>query len=370
MNAKTQNPVAGNVATGDAVEKKRRGRRTKAEIEAAQSAKNAILESPHESAGRKLIALQDHGIRDLTRKDIRLIGENTSREEVRELVNYYYRVQDQRIRFGNQIAANKREAEKAGREVTPNALLHIFYNEQANAEKLIRSALFDFVNSDKIGVAIMKVYGMGPVLTAGLLAELDITKANTAGSFWRFAGLDPSVTWEKGQKRPWNDSVKRLAYLIGTSFIKFQNNEDCHYGRLYKERKALLLEQNERLAFADYAKQALPKFKTGTVSHEAYKEGKLPNHQIVARARRHAVKLFLSHLFDVMYVDHHKKPSPVPYAIAHMNHVHVIENFIPFEAEPEYEINLDEVEDALLSEVPGSVADPHDEEGRRRDDMK
>lgn len=349
---------------------KKRGRISNEEKQRIAAEKQAVIDNPHESAGKKLIALQDRAIRDLTRKDIRLIGENTSREEVRELVNYYYRVQDQRIRFGNQISAHQREAEKSGIPATPNALLHIFFNEQAAAEKLIRDALFDYVNSDKIGVAVMKVYGMGPVLTAGLLAELDITKMQTAGSLWRFAGLDPTVTWEKGQKRPWNAALKRLAYLIGASFIKFQNKEECFYGKLYQERKALLTKQNENFQFADYAKKALPKFKVGTASHTAYGQGKLPDHQIVARARRHAVKIFLSHLFDVMYIDHHKKPSPVPYAIAHLNHVHIIENFIPFEQAPEYEIALEDVEKTERDEITGFLGNDDDDCGINPADMK
>jgi hypothetical protein len=43
-----------------------------------------------------------------------------------------------------------------------------------------------------------------------LLARIDIVKAPTAGHIWRYAGLDPTVRWNKGEKRPWNAGLKVL----------------------------------------------------------------------------------------------------------------------------------------------------------------
>ena len=37
--------------------------------------------------------------------------------------------------------------------------------------------------------------GIGPVIAAGLLANIDIKQAPTVGHIWRFAGLDPTNKW-------------------------------------------------------------------------------------------------------------------------------------------------------------------------------
>lgn len=50
----------------------------------------------------------------------------------------------------------------------------------------------------------------------------------------------------------------------------------------------------------------------------------LPPAHIHSRAKRYAVKIFLSHLFSVWYeLENHEKP-PKPYAIAILNHAHEI----------------------------------------------
>lgn len=48
-----------------------------------------------------------------------------------------------------------------------------------------------------------------------------------------------------------------------------------------------------------------------------------PGHE-EARAERWAVKLFLSHWWQVAYESTYNKPAPTPYAIEHLGHVHTI----------------------------------------------
>ena len=164
------------------------------------------------------------------------------------------------------------------------------------------------------------------MLSAGLLAHIDITRAPTVGHIWSFAGLDPTKTWEKGQKRPWNSSLKTLCWKIGQSFMKFSNQEECFYGHLYRERKAREIARNEAGELAEQAKQMLERrnFRKDTIARKFYEEGKLPPAHIDARARRYAVKLFLAHWHEVAYVAHYHQPPPLPYPIAHLGHAHVI----------------------------------------------
>jgi hypothetical protein len=60
-----------------------------------------------------------------------------------------------------------------------------------------------------------------------------------------------------------------------------------------------------------------------TEAFKHYSAGRLPPGQIDARARRYAVKLFLSHLHEVWYKAHFGKAPPLPYPIAILGHAHI-----------------------------------------------
>lgn len=173
------------------------------------------------------------------------------------------------------------------------------------------------------------ICGIGPVITAGLLSTLDVRKCKTAGHFWRFAGLDPTMKWEKGQKRPWNARLKCLcAFKVGESFVKVQGREKDFYGKLFAERKAQETDGNVRGNYAERAKESLAakNFGKETEARKAYEAGHLPKAHIHARARRWTVKLFLSHVHHAMYEDYFGSPPPVPYVFSHCegDHRHYI----------------------------------------------
>lgn len=149
----------------------------------------------------------------------------------------------------------------------------------------------------------------------------------------------PDGTWNKADltgylaKPPYNLQAKQLVYLLGESFVKVSNRGSL-YGRVYAERKAEETVNNANGVYADLAKEALAKKNFGktTESYKAYIEGRLPAAQIHARAKRHAVQLFLSHLYEAMYMDYHKKPVEHEiYPIAYLGHTDYIGPEVPFE---------------------------------------
>lgn len=133
-------------------------------------------------------------------------------------------------------------------------------------------------------------------------------------------------------KPPYNRQAKQLVYLLGESFIKVSSKEESLYGRLYRERKAYELVENEKGKYADLAAEALSSKNYGkdTISYKAYIEGKLPSCQIHARARRHAVMIFLSHLYEAMYMEKYHCAMPEIYPIAHLGHLDYIGPECPF----------------------------------------
>lgn len=256
-------------------------------------------------------------IRKLT-KDERQAGAKLGKDEARFLVDAYYQMQANRIRNDGQVRSMAKDGE-------PHTTLKWLADMNRTLEEQIKVALDAYSGSDPVGEWMRSQKGIGPVIAAGFLAHLDITKAETAGAFWSFAGLEPTKKWEKGQKRPWNADLKVLTWKLGESFVKVSGYEDAYYGKLYKERKALEAEKNERGEFAEQAAAVLAVKKIGkeTDAYKAYSQGKLPPAHIHARARRYAVKIFLSDLHHVMYKAHHGKAPPLPYAIGILGHAHI-----------------------------------------------
>lgn len=257
-------------------------------------------------------------IRRLAR-DINAAVADLAPDEARYLVDLYYVIQEDRKRAGNQSDA-------LGRQGEPHTLITWLGGNMETLESNIKRALDHYSDKSELGRWAKSIVGIGPVISVGLLTHIDITKAPTVGHIWRFAGLDPTVTWEKGQKRPWNASLKTLTWKAGQSFMKFQNHPRDTYGKLYIQRKAFEQEQNEAGLYADQAARMLAtkRFKPTTAAHEWYTKGKLPPAQIDARARRWAVKLFLAHYHHVAYEIEYHTPPPRPYILTQPGHVHFI----------------------------------------------
>lgn len=250
-------------------------------------------------------------------KDLREAAVLLSDAESRYLVDAYYQVQELR-----KAAFNQAGALAGGGE--PNRLLAWYANQAWTLERQIFRAMDRYTDVYRIGRWSKSILGIGPVLSAGLMAHIDIEKAETTAAIWRFAGLDPTVRWEKGCKRPWNAQLKTLCWKIGESFCKVSGKPDSLYGQAYRERKAEEQARNERYEFANQAADKLERFNIGkdTDAYKWYSVGKLPPAHIDQRAKRWAVKLFLSHWHEIAYEAHFGNPAPAPYAIAHMEHAH------------------------------------------------
>ena len=161
--------------------------------------------------------------------------------EARYLVDAYYLMQDDRKRAHNQVRAMEEE---------PHSVIGWLAGQSETLEGQIKRALDQYSDSHPAGAWLKSHYGIGPVIAAGLLAHIDIRKAPTVGHIWRFAGLDPTLKWEKGQKRPFNAELKTLCWKLGQSFMKFSGKEECIYGAVYREHKAKYVARNEA---GDYA---------------------------------------------------------------------------------------------------------------------
>lgn len=312
-------------------------------------------------------------------RDIKSALVSLSEQEARYLVDAYYTIQSYRIQAANQVRALNKSDE-------PHEVLTWLEDNNQSLENQIKRALDAWTETRPLGRWAKSVTGIGPVIAAGLLAHIDIKQAPTYGHIWRFAGLDPTTVWEKSTKRPWNASLKVICWKAGESFVKVSSNAKDVYGQVYASRKLQEVRGNEELRYSDQAVNILATKKIGkdtdafkwysgaidprvaawwravgfepsktpTIKQieaalsqkELQKNDKemtalcargnqqllsvlkgapmLPPGHLHARAKRYAVKLFLSHYHDVAYRLHYGTAPPKPYPIAHLNHAHYL----------------------------------------------
>ena len=262
--------------------------------------------------------LEETNVIEKLTKELKEGSKTLGKQEARFLVDTYYKVQRLRINADNQIRAIGQDVD-AG----PHATLLYFSNQYTLLEKAVKNALDKYSLASSVGQWLRSQSGIGPVLAAGLLAHIDIEKAPTAGHIWSYAGLVPGVEWKSGEKRPWNATLKTLLWKVGENFVKVSNKEDGYYGRIYKERKELEHKKNLTLEYKDQAAAILAKVPKHA-QKETYAQGLLPDGHIHSRAKRYAVKLFISHLQHVWYKEHYGVEPPKPYPIVHLGHAHYI----------------------------------------------
>lgn len=290
--------------------------------------------------------------RDLMTAMMREFPGGVTNNEARFLIDTYYTIQKARIRNSNQAKALDRDAMKSGNAPEPHSALDRFASDFGLHEENVKKILGWYVETHPMAWFFEATIGIGPVLAAGLLAHIDITKCPTVGHIWRFAGLDPTVSWEKGQRRPWNTQLKTICWKIGDSFVKLSGRGDAYYSKIYRDRKAEEWRRNIAGELQDEAARSmqLKKYGKSTDQYAWYtggcdpakvaamlEEGDAPTAakckgegipmlspgHIDARARRYAVKLFLSHLWECWYRLESGDP-PKPFAISVLGHAHYL----------------------------------------------
>ena len=305
--------------------------------------------NPADSDRRDTLSMLDDLSAKVT-KDLVVFARGMSRRDARLLVDAYYQMQSDRMRS----VARAREAAEAGE---PSMVLSWLGDRSQQLEDSLRRLLTAYSGTHPVGMWMRAQVGIGPVTSAGLLAHIDMERAPTVGHIWRVAGLDPTSKWEKGGKRPWSADFKKLCYLIGESFVKVSGNPQAYYAQVYLKRKRYEWENNLQGQYADQCDAKLADTKIVDADTRAWYTGKydtvafdyrevgystaygnprpheaepgcgvkmLPPGRIHLRAKRYAVKLFLSHVHDVWYREIHGAAPPLPYPIAHLGHAHYL----------------------------------------------
>jgi hypothetical protein len=261
--------------------------------------------------------------RDLTQA-ARVMGPR----EARYLVSAYYTSQDNRKRADNQRRSMDKAA-AAGGQQQPHLLIDWLFEQARLTEGQIKRALDHYTQGHLMGEWMRQIVGIGPVISAGILANLE-TPRPTVGRIYAFAGIagEGQKVWKAGEQRPYNVQLKTLCWHAGQSFMKFSARPDCFYGHFYRERKAFEQRMSDTGQRRDLAALMVKKVGPKTEAFQHYSAGRLPPSQIDGRARRYAVKLFLSHMNEI-WLEKLGLPAAAPFAIARLHHADYIAPPIP-----------------------------------------
>lgn len=234
--------------------------------------------------------------------------------EVRRIVLAYNKIYDARLAI--EAIANNGE---------PNSYIDRILAATESVDLIVKRPLSNYVNNTVVGKWAMSQVGVGPVFTAGLMSYVDVTKAKTATSVWRYAGFDP--VFNSNPRMSYNGDLKNVCLKIGQSFSRHSTKKNCFYGKLYLQDKARRIRNNDNGEYSEQAFEALMNVNSKNKDTIAVlQSGKLPDEQIEQQSRRFAVKIFLSHYHTIAYQEHY---GTAPYR----------PNFINIDGE-EQEINI------------------------------
>jgi hypothetical protein len=321
---------------------------------------------------------------------------NLSEHEVRFHVSNYYASQEMRKRLDMQVRHLGDKAtigwededdgsliinEKTGE---PTLLMPPVLSATAGKfwgmEKDIAKALEIWAENRLVGRWCLSIPDVGPIITAGLLAHIDVSKAPVAANVWSYAGLNPDAEWPSGEeakaringllgkdkiteefvmrisgvlgrkaetvlrmattdakrqpvkltiatvakalsRRPYNAELKQVCFHLGGCIKRGHEKIDSIYGPVYRYYKARVVAKNEN---GENEQRAKTFISNSAAVKSLLKEGKLPKGNLDRQACNNTVKIFLSHLHAVMYWDRYHKAPPRPFAIQHLGHGHEI----------------------------------------------
>jgi hypothetical protein len=167
------------------------------------------------------------------------------------LVDEYQKAQQARIRYGNRLAAVERE----DHVVTPRELA--FYNDwfERHQERELdaKDAIEEEAEMYPIIEQMVEVKGVGVMLAAQVVAEIDISRDPHVSSLWKYAGYavenGEADRHRKGVKSGFNGWLKTLVYRVVRSMMMTRSP----YCKLYEPAKEKYLARGWTKGHADKA---------------------------------------------------------------------------------------------------------------------
>lgn len=191
-------------------------------------------------------------------------------DSLANLVRFHNQLQRLRIAQGNRAFA-ARELDKV-----EEAELHSSWHADLHTlEKQVEKQYKGMLDEQPGWDWMKRIRGVGELLSAAILSEVDFERADTISALWRYAGLgvkDGKREYPtKGEKLPYNKELKKKMYLFAVTQLRSKGP----YGPYYYEAKE------------KYQGRTDEEGKAWTKSHIHYASLRIPQ------------KLFLQHLWVV-----------------------------------------------------------------------
>ena len=221
------------------------------------------------------------------------------KEELRALVRTMYDMQDMRIRMANRelLKADGEKQEDNGtqrprsRDQKVRGYVTSAFEKSEGAEGDLKKAIAQELNNYPIYTTFLKdVKGCGPLMSAAIICEIDITKAPYRSCLYQFAGLNPGMV--QGRKNIEGNIVKTDEMVRGDKKTK---GYVCPYNAWLKMKLVEVLAGCMIKAQGQYTKFYYG-YKNRLEQEEGWKD-KTPAHRDRA-AKRYMIKMFLSDLYE------------------------------------------------------------------------
>jgi len=250
-----------------------------AQNETPVSGKRAALFKP--PVGGKRASLGELPVTEKRAEEIESPGRNERLSpHLPRLATLFQSIQRDRVGLERSLATKADVHDPRAKEI---------YEQLIRLEETVVAYLHTECHRSPVWPWLSSVKGIGERLGGMLVGLIDIHRAPSISSLWKFAGLAPGADRRvKGQKLPYNNLLKKTCFLVARQFILAGTQP---YEGVYREAKA-------------YYEQNRPEWR--------------PGHCDLA-ARRKAVKLFLGHL-HTRWCEAEGLPIRPPYAMGVLHH--------------------------------------------------
>ena len=144
-------------------------------------------------------------------KKAKVVWSAETMESIRIITRCYYDYQEERTALDGQLGVTKAGEPKKGRPDRDPAILMVLMKRRDSIlglEKEMEENLAPLVHSHPLWIHFLRdVKGVGEMMTAVIVTQFDIRKAETVSKMWQFAGMNPGQVHGKVWKKKGGNRV-------------------------------------------------------------------------------------------------------------------------------------------------------------------
>lgn len=221
------------------------------------------------------------------------------------------------------VATEVRETLQA-RQGRENPELSELHGKLKDLEDYVNSRVVELIETHPAYPFFSRVKGVGGENIGKVVSAIDIEKADTISSLWKFAGFSVeggrAPRRQKGVKLTYNSRLRTMCWRLGTNLLRAQGK----FYYYYLKEKDKYYQKYEAQGVKIVAAASLPKNKQG----KRYEpEGIMSEGHIHNMALRKMIKLFLACLW-LVWREAEGLSTRLPYSIEYLGHNNLIDPWL------------------------------------------